>query len=304
MKNVFVMMTLTTLVSATVFATTVKILPTKYKTERLFSNSNIEKLIRQKFDVESFREVRVQVITKNQNVDHLIVLLLKKGLHGVTVASLPIDEKLNSLSAAKFDGLTAEDLSQQVRTSGAPKCPNPEVEFISFAPNDDEFEVGIAKDVATEAKSKNLVTIELYREAATSQAWLDYMSCPKLKGNFYDGDSNPQVVVTNDGVINSTEFTTLLPKAFRQKVVNIWLACQAFNEPMLPSVMTDAQSQKFAAGVNNLQIGPSDQAAKCTMIAGINGQPLTKSFDDCYKKLDVPEDHWGFAGPGADFLGQ
>ena len=67
-------------------------------------------------------------------------------------------------------------------------------------------------------------------------------------------------------------------------------------------ILNDAQSQKYAAGINDLEVGPSDNAAACTMNAAIDGKPETASFQACYNKLDIPSDHWGFGGDGSDYF--
>jgi hypothetical protein len=69
---------------------------------------------------------------------------------------------------------------------------------------------------------------------------------------------------------------------------------------MLPAVIDYAQTKKYAAGINDLLIGPSDKAAACAMKAAIAGKPMQASFNTCYQQLDVPSDHWGYGGKGTD----
>jgi hypothetical protein len=129
------------------------------------------------------------------------------------------------------------------------------------------------------------------------------MSCPNLVGNFYDGDANTGVLATSDGEISAAQFVSNLKGAFRSKVTNIWLACEAYNNPMLAAVRDSDQSQKYAAGINDLQVGPSDNAAACAMKAAIAGKPMTAAFQACYKSVDNSADHWGFGGAGSDLFG-
>ena len=279
----------------------IRILPTQNSLR--ISPSSVENAVLKNFNPEQFREIRAQVIANSsKRPDHILVYLFRKGFHGVTLATIPVNESMVP-GTAKLQSITDEDIHQQPGQR-TPQCPNSKVEFISFAPNDDTYEVGIARDVATEAKAHGLVTVELYISDATREAWMNYMACPNLKGNFYDGDSNPAMIATNDGMIAASEIRSQLKNSFRHKVTNIWLACQAFNDPMLSAVMTDAQSQKYAAGISDLVVGPSDETAKCTMIEGLNGKPLSSSFKACFDQHDSSEDEWGFSGTGSDYFGQ
>ncbi len=174
----------------------------------------------------------------------------------------------------------------------------------TFAPNDDTLEQNITKGVAAHATAAGLKTKSLLITDATRTNYLNYMTCPNLEGNFYDGDANPNVIVTHDGTISASDISTVLASKFRLRVTNIWLACEAFNDPMKSAVITSAQTQVYAAGINDLLVGPSDNAAACAMKAAIDGQAMHEAFDACYKKDDKPSDHWGWGGNGSDFLGQ
>jgi hypothetical protein len=300
------------LISVPVFAAaeaaTVRVLPTLHplSTAALPADvAAIQAVVQRNFDLTRYREVRAQLIRDDAGQpDHLLVHLHQQGTHGVSFAAIPVDAQLRPTGPARDHALTARDRAQQVVATRPPKCPDPTVEFIAFCPNQQDLELRITKDVAEAARAHGLKTVELLLKDATAQAYLDYMSCPALKGNFYDGDSNPHEMVTYDGMLTASNLKTRLPGAFRGKVTNIWLACQAYNDPMLSTVTHDVQAQKYAAGINNLLIGPSDETGKCAMIAALDGQPMTASFEDCYRRLDVAKDHWGFGGDGADFFGQ
>lgn len=255
----------------------------------------LEQAIEAGVDTAAYREVRAQIVG-----DHVLLYLHSRTHHRVDFASLSLGHDFAPGAVTAPYALHDDDRAQLRTLHGAPRCPDPTVEFISFAPNDDDFEVGIAKEVAAAAKAKNLKTVELYVADATSQAYLDYMSCPKLRGNFYDGDADPTLITTYDGEISSDEIDAALRRSFRHKVTNIWLACQAYNNPIRDVVRDGAESRKYAAGINDLLVGPSDRAAACAMEAGLDGKPLTSSFKECYDRLDTTEDKWGFGGGGSD----
>jgi hypothetical protein len=265
----------------------------------------ISEQIQANFDVGSYREVRVQLIERNGTPDHLLVYLFSTKFHKFETVKVNIDADFRFRDKTPGYLLQAEDVAQQPGTaaSGA-SCPDASTEFVAFAPNDNDLEQQITEKVAASAEAAHLKTVRLLKTAATRQAYLNYMSCPALKGNFYDGDSDPSSMVTNDGFINAADYSTILQGAFRHKVTNIWLACQAYNNPMLDAVQNVAQSQKYAAGVTDLEVGPSDNAGACAMQAAIAGDAMTAAFNDCYNKLDVKTDVWGFAGSGSDYFGQ
>lgn len=184
-----------------------------------------------------------------------------------------------------------------------PVCPDPQVQFIAFAPNDDAFEQQITADVAHAAEAKGFKTVYLAKQDATAEAYLNYLSCPRLIGDFYDGDANPDEIVTYGGSLTSETIAATLAGTFNYKVTHIWLACEAYNNPMLDTMINVTRSQKYAAGINDLEIGPSDNSAACAMKAAINGEAMTAAFDACRTQFDNKTDQWGWGGNGADYLG-
>lgn len=259
--------------------------------------------VRDLIDVDSYRNVKVQTIYNDAGKpDHLLVHLFAKGYHRVTFAAIDVSG-LEGLGLISNYQLTARDFAQQpgheLESAG---CPDTSIEFIAICPNDDDLELKITKEVAEAARAKHLKTIELLVEDATTAAYTNYMKCPKLRGNFYDGDADPEVITTYDGVLSAHDITNNLQGSFHHSVTNIWLACQAFNDPMKSTMIDTAQSRKYAAGINDLLVGPSDEAAACAMKAALDGKPLTASFWKCYDELDNAEDHWGFEGTGTDLF--
>lgn len=295
-------------------AVPIKILPTKsvetskettQQFKKIITTQQIQKIITTHFNLNLLREIRVQlIVNKKHQPDHLLVYLLAKKRHKVEMARIDVDAQLNVLALQRPYRLEKSDILEQPGLSlKTATCPDTSIEFISFCPNDDRLEQAITKKVAKAAEAKSLKTVRLLLDDATRQNYLSYMKCPKLKGNFYDGDANPELITTVDGFISASDLDNSLSNQFNYKVTNIWLACEAFNDPMKTTMLTTVQSQKYAAGINDLLVGPSDRTAACTMIAGIAGKPLTDSFKACYQKYDNPEDQWGFDGDGSDVFG-
>jgi hypothetical protein len=250
-------------------------------------------LVRQTLDLTHVREARVQLIHDDSG-QHLLVYLLAPTTHAVAFARIDLADNSVTQPYTLQDG----DRLQQPGAKTTPKCPDETVQFIAFCPNDDQLELQVTNEVADHAEAAKLKTVRLLQKAATRAAYLNYMVCPNVLGNFYDGDANPDEITTVDGTLTNTDISSYLN--FGKRVTNIWLACEAFNDPMLSAMTTTAQSKKYAAGKNDLEVGPSDKAAACAMEAAIDGKPMTAAFQQCYQTIDDSSDQWGFDGPGSD----
>ena len=134
---------------------------------------------------------------------------------------------------------------------------------------------------------------------ATRAAYLNYLVCPKLRGNFYDGDADKKSFETFDGLLTYTDFKTLLKNQFNFAVTQIWVACEAFNDPMLSAMINGAQAKKYAAGKDSLDVARRSSRG-LRMEAALNGLPMTESFWSCVQKNDNKQDQWGFGGNGND----
>lgn len=280
------------------------LIPSKFSHKNV-SLEKINKVVQDNFNLNEYRDVKVQVIYDNkQNMNYLLVFLPSKTSHSLTVSRVNIDSHYQVLSIENKYHVTAEEAAQQggIAVNQA-KCPNNSVAVIAFAPNNHKLELAVTRDVALAAIIHGLKTVTLLTKNATRDNYLNYMTCPNLKGNFYDGDADPELIITVDGYIYADDFKQILAKKFRFKVTNIWLACQAFNDPMRSAVIDVAETQKYAAGINNLLIGPSDFAAACAMKKAFDGKPMEAAFWDCYKKFDRDKDIWGYGGRGADYFG-
>lgn len=305
----FILFFIASLLSSFLYATnsiesaSISLFQNKWGNEQI-SVDKIKNIIRNAFNLKQYREIKVQVIYNNKKQpDHLLVFLLSKQYHGFELVRINIDSQYNVLSFEYNYHPTEEDRNQQPSVSINAKCPDPATQFIAFAPNDDALEQKITKDVAASAKAHHLKVVSLLLKDATTANYLNYMTCPKLIGNFYDGDSDPFSIVTADGMISFDDINKILQKKFRFKVTNIWLACEAFNDPMKSAVIEVAQAQKYAAGINDLLVGPSDRAAACAMESAMNHNPMKEAFYTCYQKFDVETDQWGFDGHGSNYFG-
>jgi hypothetical protein len=272
--------------------------------------TSITQLVKQNFDTNQYAHVKTQVMYNNQQqADHILVYLFSKQYHHFNVARMNVNSKLQVTSVEMKYQLSRADYAQQPGiTVNEAKCPDDSIEFIALAADVyGDISVKVTKEVVAAAKAQSLKTVGLWKtKKATRENYLNYMACPNLKGNFYNGYTNSDYadqIVTADGVITYSDIDTLLNKKFRYKVTNIWVIDKGYNDPLKSSLIDVAQAQKYAAGMGDLLVGPSDLTAACAMKAAIKGEPMKAAFDACYLQYDNKADQWGFGGNGADIFG-
>lgn len=296
--------------SAEVMAgTSVSLMKSKYDNSAI-PLTYMTQLVKQNFDINQYGHVKTQLMyNAQQQVDHILVYLFSKKYHHFNIARMNVNSKLQVTSVEMKYQLSRSDYAQQPGISvNEAKCPDDSIEFIAFAADVyGDISKKVTKEVAEAAKAHSLKTVGLWKtKKATRENYLNYMSCPNLKGNFYNGYTNSDYsdqIATVDGVISYSDFDTLLNKKFRYKVTNIWVIDRGYNDPLKTSLIDVAQSQKYAAGIGELLVGPSDHTAACAMKAAMNGEPMKAAFDACYLQYDSKEDQWGFGGNGADIFG-
>ena len=176
-------------------------------------------------------------------------------------------------------------------------CPDPATRVVVFAPNNNDIEQNVSMDVYRTSVNWGYNTVLLIKNNATTFNFLSYARCP-LVGLFYDGDADSQAITTRDGLVFYTDIAKLY---WNYTVLSYWLACEAYNEPML-SAVSGIHPRKWAAGVNDLMIGPSDVVASVAFQAGLRGEPLEQSFREAVAKYDIFLDNWGYGGFGSDAL--
>lgn len=286
-------------------ATPIQQINSKYGTKNI-SFDKIKKIILQHFNIDDYSQVNIQLIhNKRMQPDHYVIYFLHKYDHSLTIARINVDHLHDLISIEKNYQLTLDDLEQQPgKKLTEAQCPDPDIQFIAFAPNNIDLEQKITKDVAETAQAKRLKTVSLLLNNATRENYFNYLVCPQVKGNFYDGNANSYMITTADGVILHEEIKTILANKFRYKVTNVWVAGEAFENPLESALIDVAKAQKYVAGLNGLSIGPADETGACVMKAAIIGDPITSIFKICYQKYGSKSDRWGVGGYGSDYFGQ
>ncbi|MCW5212132.1 hypothetical protein VU04_04390 [Desulfobulbus sp. TB] len=273
-------------------------------------NDRVTKIVQEHYSVDDYRRITAQVIYDDSGTpSHITVRLFSKEHPTYDIAMIDIDKDFNVQGKKGEHTLGDLDHSNQIHHAARFSCPDTSIQFLAMSPSTEdnvesaEEEQAYAQEVADEAIKQGYKTKTLFGDEGTTQNILNYMLCPNLVGTFYDGDANPQEIATHDGTLSHADIEKYLSDKLNG-VTNIWLACEAFNDPML-SAMQKTGAKVYAAGINKLEVGTSDKAAVCTMKAAINGQPMTEAMDNCVDRLDATNDQWGWHSSGeSDIFGK
>lgn len=221
--------------------------------------------------------------------------------YSIDVGTDPAKHKIENYTLSYSTGETIKDplvVFGKIAENTVSRCPDALTEVVVFAPNNIPLEQSVSENVLSNARKAGYKSVGLFIGNATRDNFLSYCKCPNLKALFYDGDASPEMITTFDSVVT---FADIALMQWKYQLVTYWLACEAYNDPMLSSVIT-ASPRRWAAGINDLIIGPSDVAASFAMINAFKGQLLTESFNDALRNYDTPADYWGIGGFGGDMI--
>jgi hypothetical protein len=263
------------------------------------SFSKIAEVVKERIGVSAdVYKIKVRVVPGTYGKpEYLLAWVLSAKDYSMKEVRIKVDENYKALSPAEdYDGPAPG--GDQKRSGGG--CPDPQVNFVAGTPVPDIPTAAAAVQEASRAAgAKGYKTAVLSGEQATTQAYLNYLACPNLKGFYNVGHGLPSGIMLADGELSADQFTGL---NLRKSSVVVFNSCQVFNDPLKGKVI-GAQAQKYGGGITNLSIGPSEAASTCFWKAGFEGKALTASMTECAQKHD-PNDTWGFEGPGEDKMGQ
>jgi hypothetical protein len=255
-------------------------------------------------DLDQYLSIKAQVVSNHPGVVDSILVYLKDKDGKLTWKSIRVD-LLHSAREWVAETIPSSKADKNLASTTTVFCPDESVQFLSVTQRELMWDQSSVKEVAEAAEQAGLKTVVLAGEDAMRQNYLNFMSCPALVGNFYDGDANPSRIEASDAPITADDFSTVLKGAFRNHVINVWVACKAFNEPMLSAVVRDAQAQKFVAGKVDLIGIFSDRTGVCTMKETLQGKDFTDSFKECKAQYDLKfHNKWGVGGDGSETLGK
>ncbi|MBV8802915.1 MAG: hypothetical protein JO131_08155 [Gammaproteobacteria bacterium] len=259
-------------------------------------------IVKQNIDLSSSSgnaKASVQVIYKNKKPDYLLVYLFSAKNYSFTVTKIQLNENYQVQSIISNYQLQTEDDANQP-TITAPVCPDNSIEFVSSTPADTITTAKAAvENVYNDALAHHYKAVKLLGAEATVASYQNWFACPNLKGFFNIGHGDKNEIVLADGYLKAKFFAGVEHGKLKEKAVVLFNSCQVDNPPLKPSIVESSDAQKYAGGVTNLLIGPSESASQCFWAKAFNDEGMTKAIEVCNQQYD-PSDQFGISGHGSD----
>ncbi|MHB1946806.1 MAG: hypothetical protein ACYCQI_01675 [Gammaproteobacteria bacterium] len=162
-----------------------------------------------------------------------------------------------------------------------PHCPDHRVQFVignNFTQHPELEEVVLKVQMLAMIKGYHPIYMDINRHPLlgphpTVHNYLDWMSCPNVKGFYNESHGNPDGIALKDDDLIYSLIDKNLVNQLKEKVV-LFDSCDTFQNPLLSS-MTDkskGNSQKYIAGIVPLRFGPSEKTAACFWFEAIYRQ--------------------------------
>lgn len=253
--------------------------------------------------LNDYHEAKIQIIYNNKNqIDTLLVFLLSSKTYSFSITKISLDNDLHVISIQPNYHLKKEDLSLKTFHTKELQCPDEAVEFVSATPVDSYPTAKAAiLFAAHEAKLYGYHVKILLGSEATTSNYINYLSCPFLKGFYNVGHGENDGILLDDGILSSDMIAEQLKKVLSEHVVVLFNSCMVFNNPLRDAVIVDAKAQKYTGGITSLRIGPSELASRCFWESAFKQFPLDFSIQFCNKIEDI-EDQFGIGGTGNNHL--
>lgn len=140
----------------------------------------------------------------------------------------------------------------------------------------------------------------LLGEEATIANYKQYLTCG-LKGFVNIGHGNPNMIILDDGPLESTWFSSVSNEALNPTVV-YFNSCQVHNDPLKTAVI-GAGARTFIGGIVNLLIRSSEEVCKCFWIKTLKSTiRMDDSLHNCEKEKYPNEGSHGITGDTGPFL--
>jgi hypothetical protein len=263
-------------------------------------------LVKKNVDLSSasIASATVQVIYNKQNKpDHLLVYLLSAKSYSFTVTKINLNQDYRVTSIQSSYHLDKADLAQQIHIAAKDiQCPDETIEIVSATPVDD-YPTAFAgvKNVYEEAVAYGYKATMLLGANATVENYVNYLSCPNLKGFLNIGHGSEGGIMLDDGVLTSDEISQDLKDKLRKEVFVLFNSCEVFNNPLKSSLTEDAVAKKYSGGITALLIGPSELASQCIWNSAYQMQKISPAVKYCNMHFDS-RDKFGIGGHGTNFL--
>lgn len=221
----------------------------------------------------TYQDVRIQFIyDEAMTPKALVVFLLSsqdKSIRTVKMNLTP-DFKLASMQGDYH--VTRADLAQSPNYAYPyePKCPDYNKQFVignAFTEHPELNEVVMKVYEMVKQKGYDPMLMNVYKPfqpQPTVRNYLNWMSCPNVKGFYNESHGNPEGIVLKDDFFLYDLVDEYLPNKLKNSVV-LFDSCSTFHDPLLSSMtnINKGNAQQYMAGFINLPFGSSEKTAAC-----------------------------------------
>ncbi|MFN7094787.1 MAG: hypothetical protein ACK4M7_05420, partial [Burkholderiales bacterium] len=250
-----------------------------------------------------YRDIKIQILIPELGTKQFLVFLLNKDSYCVEIDKLILNDKYQAISLIRnYNNFTENEVIPGTN-SITYSCPNKEVEFVVATPLYQEISTArqSINEVADLARGAGLTVVQLLDKDATITNYLNYLSCPNLKGFYSIGHGMNRGIMLHDGFLMAKKINEVLKNELEYKTIVEFNSCQVFNNPLKEATIDEAHAQKFVGGINNLSIGTSELSSSCFWNQAFNGKSLTPALAECNQEYDS-RNEFGIGGLGIDLL--
>ncbi len=240
----------------------------------------------------SYRSVRIRFVYNVQNqIEALQVFLLSSQQKSFEIVKINLTNQFVVTSVQRNYELSRADLLQSPlyahQIQGT--CPDQSVQFVignNFqiqGPMEEsvENEVQLVYQLAKE-KGYNPVLLNINNSEGlqpTVQSYIDWMSCPNVKGFYNEAHGSPSGIMLSDDMFTNEIVDKNLIMKLSHDVV-LFDSCSVFNDPLLSSMTNffKGNAKQYMGGIVPLPFGPSERTASCFWAEAFNQQRLTQDL--------------------------
>lgn len=264
-------------------------------------------------DQSPYTMVRIRIVYNetDDNIDYLVVYLLSSLNKSVELVRLNLNN-LTVVSVIKNYDLQLADLKQSPYYAEpvVTKCPDKNVQFVigNNFKGDSSVEKEVQK-VYQLAKSKGykpmLMNINDRKgPQPTVQAYLNWMSCPQVKGFYNESHGWSKGIVLSDEDFTYDLVEKNLVAKLKSNVI-LFDSCLTFHDPLLAAMSGSSKgnAKQYFAGFISLPFGPSERTASCIWTDAMNAAALNqKMIEVCAGKYGLELDGFKIKGNGDNHL--
>lgn len=261
-----------------------KILPSPKNLDGIVADTLIRNKINLKKDGPYFK-ASIQVSSQSHD-PYLIVYLFEKSTFNLKTIKISLNKFNSPINVDLNYQLKKDDISHSSLNYSA-QCPDIKATFVAASPLYSEFPI-VQKAIDEEydlAQKQGYVAYKITDKQAIVENYLNWLSCPNLKGFAHVGHGTAGWIMLDDDTLNADSIKQNVQ--LNKKTIVSFNSCEVFNDP-LKSVMIDhANAQRFTGGISPLYIWGSTQTYACAWKKMLEaGESLSTALEDCKIQFD------------------